>query len=113
MLVIDFDDETAGYVSFGSCRNIDWKCEGEIYELYLRPEYQGVGLGRQLFEAAKNALATFGYHSLAVRVLTANNSACSFYEHMGGRKRWLDWHHDHLGTSVELSVFVWPNAQED
>lgn len=35
---------------------------GEIFEIYLLPEYQGLGFGRRLFNAARQELAAHGSH---------------------------------------------------
>ena len=57
---------------------------GEIYELYLRPEYQGCGLGRRLFAEARRTLARHGLPRLTVWALSDNEIACRFYRAMGG-----------------------------
>ena len=52
---------------------------GEIFELYLAPEYQGVGLGRRMFEAARSDLAAHGYSTFVVWALGGNDRALEFY----------------------------------
>ena len=48
LAVIDIGQGIAGYVSYGRCRDRSLPAGiGEIDELYLAPEYQGVGLGRR------------------------------------------------------------------
>jgi ribosomal protein S18 acetylase RimI-like enzyme len=61
------------------------KQEGEIYELYLRPEYQGIGLGTRLFAAARERLARHGLKGLVVWALEDNDNALDFYAGAGGR----------------------------
>ena len=39
-----FGDKVAGYANYGRNRARSLHFEGEIYELYLRPEFQGLGL---------------------------------------------------------------------
>jgi ribosomal protein S18 acetylase RimI-like enzyme len=60
--------------------------KGEIYEIYLLPEYQGIGLGTRLFLAARRELARFGFDSVVVWALADNDSACRFYRNAGGRR---------------------------
>ena len=53
--VLVFGDKVAGYANYGRNRARSLHFEGEIYELYLRPEFQGLGFGRKLFSAARRA----------------------------------------------------------
>ena len=61
LLVLDFADTIAGYASYGRNRMPALAYGGEIFELYLAPEYQGVRPGRRMFEAARADLAAHGY----------------------------------------------------
>jgi GNAT superfamily N-acetyltransferase len=82
-LVIDCDGTLAGYATLGRSRSP--ACPGgEIYELYLRPECQGCGLGRRLFTRARRELASHGLQRLTVWALADNALACRFYAAMGG-----------------------------
>ncbi|MBV8473376.1 MAG: GNAT family N-acetyltransferase, partial [Hyphomicrobiales bacterium] len=58
---------------------------GEIFELYLAPEYQGMGLGRRMFEAAQRDLAAHGFSSFVVWALADNERALGFYRRLGGK----------------------------
>jgi ribosomal protein S18 acetylase RimI-like enzyme len=82
-LVIDCDETLAGYATLGRGRAPGPTC-GEIYELYVRPECQGCGLGRRLFSAARRELRAHGYARLTVWALADNTIACRFYRAMGG-----------------------------
>jgi ribosomal protein S18 acetylase RimI-like enzyme len=84
--VLEFGKTAAGYATYGRSRFARLGAEGEIYELYLKPEYHGAGLGRQLFRAARDELKAGGMRGLVVRSLTENESACRFYRAMGGRE---------------------------
>jgi ribosomal protein S18 acetylase RimI-like enzyme len=86
LVVLDFAETIAGYVSYGRCRDRSLPADGEIDELYLAPEYQGLGFGRRLFKAVRNDLSDRGAKRLAVWALADNERACAFYERLGGRK---------------------------
>ncbi len=85
LLVLDFNDAIVGYVSYGRNRVPSLPFRGEIFELYLEPEYQGLGFGRRLFEAARDDLASHGYPTFLVWALGENDRALTFYERLGGR----------------------------
>ena len=80
-----FGDEIAGYANYGRNRAKSLPYAGEVYELYLKPEYQGLGFGRRLFTAAKRDLAQSGQTSMVVWVLSDNEPAVAFYRALGGR----------------------------
>ncbi len=44
--ILAFGDKVAGYANYGRNRARSLFYDGEIYELYLRPEFQGLGFGR-------------------------------------------------------------------
>lgn len=85
VLVIEIGGRIAGYTTIGRNRAHELKQQGEIYELYLRPEYQGIGLGSRLFAAARRRLADHGLKGLVVWALEENQNALAFYEGAGGR----------------------------
>lgn len=85
VLVLDFDETVAGYVTFGRNRWTALPFAGEIFELYLAPEFIGSGFGRRLFEAARRQLATRGLGPTVVWALAENERAVGFYRRMGGR----------------------------
>jgi len=85
VLVVEIGGKLAGYATIGRNRARELSQQGEIYELYLRPEYQGIGLGRRLFTAARRTLADLGLNGLVVWALEENAGALAFYEGAGGR----------------------------
>ncbi len=85
VLVIDIGGLVAGYATLGRNRARELPQQGEIYELYLRPQYQGIGLGSRLFSASRQKLAAHGLKGLVVWALEDNSGALSFYEGIGGR----------------------------
>lgn len=85
LVVLDVHDAVAGYVSYGRCRNRSLPAEGEVDELYLSPEYQGLGFGTRLFRAVRNDFADGDIKRILVWCLADNVRARGFYERLGGR----------------------------
>ena len=83
--VLSFGDRIAGYANYGRNRARSLHFEGEIYELYLRPEFQGLGFGRRLFSAARRDLMQSGLKSMVIWALSDNEPAVEFYRALGGR----------------------------
>ena len=85
ILVVEMGGKVAGYATIGRNRARELPQQGEIYELYLRPECQGIGLGTRLFAAARARLASHNMKGLVVWALEDNVGALGFYEGAGGR----------------------------
>jgi ribosomal protein S18 acetylase RimI-like enzyme len=83
--ILVFGDHVAGYANYGRNRAQSLPYQGEIYELYLRPEFQGLGFGRRLFSSARRDLAQSGMKSLVLWALSENEAAVEFYRTLGGR----------------------------
>ena len=86
LLVLDFEDSIGGYASYGRNRVPSLPYAGEMFELYLAPQFQGLGFGRRLFEAVRADLGDHGYRSLLVWALADNERALGFYERLGGQQ---------------------------
>ena len=83
-LVLEMAGTVAGYATIGSSRQRG-PFQGEIYELYLDPIYQGLGLGEHLFEGSRHMLDMRKLNGLIVWALLDNTAACDFYWRRGGR----------------------------
>jgi ribosomal protein S18 acetylase RimI-like enzyme len=109
VLVLEVGGTIAGYATFGPNRARDLMQKGEIYEIYLLPEYQGVGLGTQLFLAARKELARHGYETAVVWALADNEPACRFYRNAGGRR--VARSTEQFGKMVLAKVaYAWPRS---
>lgn len=86
ILVLEVGGTICGYATVGPNRARNLPQKGEVYEIYMKPEYQGVGLGTRLFLTARRELARFGFDTIVVWALADNENACRFYKNAGGRK---------------------------
>ena len=77
-------DMVIGFAAAGSARDPSLRCAGELYALYLLARWQRQGIGRRLFDTVRTALQKRGYPTMMLWVL-AENPACHFYAHLGGR----------------------------
>lgn len=84
LAVVAFGDRIAGYAAYGRARDRTLATDGEIDELYIAPEFQGLGLGTRLFRAVRNDLIDRGLTRIGVWALADNARARAFYEGLGG-----------------------------
>jgi ribosomal protein S18 acetylase RimI-like enzyme len=86
--VVDFGGKIVGYATYGNARSRFEQYPSQIYELYVLPEYQGLGLGRMLFRAARAAFSNGRSPAapLIIWALADNDRAHGFYKHLGGHE---------------------------
>ena len=102
-------NERNAVVGFGSAgpERHGARHEGEIYTLYVRPDFQNRGVGRALICALLAGLRERGCHQAMLWVLAANPSRF-FYEVMGGKKS-LERSERLWGMDVAQIGYRWPD----
>ncbi len=85
ILVAEEEGELVGFVHAGPAgdKDIAGKESAEVYALYLDPGYSGRGWGSRLMSAIHAQLQSAGFVDGALWVMTDNQSAREFYEHLG------------------------------
>ena len=93
VFIAEADGVPAGFVVTGRTKTpppgsspIRPSHSGEVYALYLHPDYWRRGIGTDLLKAAARNLKEKKHSTLCLWVLEANQRARAFYEKMGGQK---------------------------
>jgi GNAT superfamily N-acetyltransferase len=86
MAVMTFNGQPQGYASYGPARHAPNRTTGEIFELYIAPCFQGLGMGKKLFVDARRNLERRGLRGLIIWALAENEPACDFYSWQGGKR---------------------------
>jgi putative acetyltransferase len=73
----------AGCCALRPLDSADYPNAAEMKRLYVRPEFRGVGLGRQLAEAILDAARSAGYACVLLDTLDDMESARALYEDLG------------------------------
>ena len=99
-----------GFGSAGRARSDKLPYAGEIYTLYVHPDFQGRGIGGKLLIALFGALLRDGIESAILWVL-ADNPARFFYEAMGGK--WAAVREETLwGVTVPERGYAWADLSQ-
>jgi ribosomal protein S18 acetylase RimI-like enzyme len=78
------DECVVGWVAFGKSRDADApSTAGEIWAIYVAPDYWSTGVGRALWLQARQRLTADGYRTVSLWVLADNARAIDFYMKAG------------------------------
>src|SRR5438094_7921005 len=99
--------EDGTLLGFGSCgpSHSDRRFAGEVFTLYVDPDWQNQGIGRRLLFALFRRLVAVGRSSVIIWVLRDNPSRF-FYERLGGRlvrHKTLGF----AGSAIEAVAYGW------
>jgi ribosomal protein S18 acetylase RimI-like enzyme len=97
ILVGEVDGAVAGFASTGAARAAGTDT-GEVYAIYVAPEYWAQGVGRALMNAALELLVGSGFEEAVLWVLDDNPRARRFYEAGGWRLDGARREGEHLGV---------------
>jgi GNAT superfamily N-acetyltransferase len=91
--------------SFGPAQDRALGYDGEVYTLYVAPDFFGRGVGTNLLRSAFGALRGSGFTSCVIWA-HARNPARYFYEAVGGRLV-AERSRRMLGVAVPEAAFGW------
>ncbi len=85
VMVAELDGQAAGWLVIGAQRDedLDPQRVGEIYAVYVHPDFWRCGCGAALIARAKVELAAQGHAEATLWVLRDNQRALRFYEAQG------------------------------
>lgn len=83
-LVAEVSGLVVGWAVTGPNRDTSYSYAGELYAIYLLPEYQRRGIGSKLMVASARRLVSRGFNSMILWVLEANHPSRRFYEALSG-----------------------------
>lgn len=88
VLVAVENEKVIGFVAFDRSRDAGTKSSvGEIWAMYVAPDYWRQGVGLALWDGARDGLKEEGCTQVTLWVLLGNVRALEFYEHAAGFKR--------------------------
>ena len=78
-IVADVDGFIAGFATTAPARDADAEGCGELYALYVDPDYWGRGIGAGLMKAARERLVELGFRQATLWVMKGNVRAEHYY----------------------------------
>jgi ribosomal protein S18 acetylase RimI-like enzyme len=95
--VVQLNEQVVGFLTLGAARDsdVDSKRTGEIWGIYISPDYWRQRIGSRFVEEAESLLKSRRYESAVLWVLEGSQQARRFYEAMGfhldGESKSIKW----------------------
>ncbi len=100
------EDGICGFTTSGPCRDADKDGAGELYAIYVHPDWWNRGVGRLLIDDARSRLSQEHFSEVVLWVLVGNERAERFYRIDGWEpdgKRGLQDVHDITVDEIRYS----------
>jgi ribosomal protein S18 acetylase RimI-like enzyme len=107
-VAVDADNTILGFGSCGPSQG-DARFSGEVFTLYVAPDWQNRGIGRSLLIALFRRLVAVERPSALIWVLR-DNPGRFFYERLGGRPVGRKFFRV-AGEAVEAAAYGWPDLR--
>ena len=84
LFLAEKNGEPIGLMTVGKPYKLYNEYDQEVALLYIRKDFQRMGIGRQFLEIAKDEVRRKGFDRFVLSVNEQNENAIAFYEAMGG-----------------------------
>lgn len=82
--VAEVNNQVVGILHYKKSINDKYKDYGYLESIYVLKDYQGLGIGKELFKIAVKGLIDLGYKNMYLECLQGNNTI-NFYKKYGGK----------------------------
>ena len=100
------DGKAVGYVCYGPSENEKYEDYGYVGGLYLLEEYQGYGIGKELFRIALEGLKEKGYTKLMLECMSGNKVIDFYKKYLGKVVEKMDYPLNNGKISVGAEVMT-------
>jgi 3-deoxy-manno-octulosonate cytidylyltransferase (CMP-KDO synthetase) len=107
----DSKKKIVGFADFGKARENGLEYKTELYAIYILREFQGKGIGENLFRLCQKAMIDEGFDSMYLMALAVSPYK-TFYEKMGGQIVGRGNHFLAL-AQYETLIYGWKNLGEN
>lgn len=97
------ENKIIGYIFYAKSQIDSYDNAAEIREIIVLPQYQGKGIGKALYQLAKNELMKLGYHNLVISYPSIGKNK-GFFQKLGGTLK-EKFSHQILGYPVSCDLF--------
>lgn len=82
--VAEIDNQVIGILHYKESQSDKYKDYGYLESIYILEKYQGLGIGKKLFQIAIKGLLDMGYDKMYLECLQGNDTI-NFYKKYGGK----------------------------
>ncbi len=82
--VVEVNNKVVGILHYKESQNDNYKDYGYLESIYVLRDYQGQGIGKELFKIAIKGFVNMGYNKMYLECLQGNDTI-NFYKKYGGK----------------------------
>ena len=90
-IVAKDDDRVIGILVYGYSKEEKYKEYGHLDAIYVLKDYQGLGVGKELFKIAVSGLIEMGYSKMQLECMQGNNTLNFYKKYLGVVNETIDY----------------------
>ena len=97
-IVAKDNDKVVGILAFGPAKEEKYKEYGHLEAIYVLKDYQGIGIGKELFKNAVDGLKKMGYSKMYLECMVGNKTLDFYKKYAGIVELQIDFPINGVGT---------------
>lgn len=110
-LVSVANNKVVGICNYDRSNNANYSDYGYIGALYVLKEYQGIGIGKELFKMAIEGLIKLGYDKMYLECMVGNDSINFYTKYLGEIDETIDFPINKVG-SVKADIVIFEDLNK-
>lgn len=110
-IVAKDNDRVVGILTYGPSKNKKYSDYGYLGAIYVLKEYQGYGIGKELFKLAVNGLKEMGFSKMELECMVGNDTLNFYKKYLGEVSETIDYPINGVGT-VKVDVILFDNLNK-